>query len=982
MLGSVTSGVVANFVYDQIKDRAPEKLRKTALASFFGGNAPLDAIEGAYQNARRELLDRHPDKAIQLFLSPEKNLKGGLLDPLLQNIFFGNPLRTKQLDRNLRSCFDTYVDDSRIQHIIDDIDKTIKRHLLATSEGSGFALNSAIYELRRVTDTINASVITVSDNVKSIAAAIPEASGILEFSKAYHKSLRQRLEAVMINGLDMVSKREKVIHSVSDSYVPLRFKDLTDIETLRAPSIEGKLDIARIIGNVRNAVIRGPAGSGKTTLFQRLAYVADPFSKKSETSMGFFPIFIQLRRLQSEGVTNYSVGNVIDACMPDESLRRQVPLQWLEKLESANVDVLFLIDGIDEVPANRRGDAWKFVSDLSKSFPQFRLLISSRHVNTVHLSDGSYRPDIFDSPESYRKARLDWAKPNEFFEFIVSPLSDGQVRDLIDRWYKGVDKDFVQPSERENVGQYPINLKEILALNENAHTLSICRTPLMCSLTCLVYLIEGGTLPKSHRQIYDYSAQLLIDTRDGHRGVEVPLEFKNFTKTKRVELLRHLALIMQEGAKSQLTNEQSVEARKDDVEKWIDSWLEKNKALTPSAEDHLEFLINRCSLLRESTPDHIDFIHRSFMEYFAAEEISYKRVVRQMRSKIEKEEWHNTLMFCMNTSGAGPQFGLNLICDMIDHIHGAEYPGKRGADEKRKDIIRCLSFLSAMTQVPEIRDGDLTSHLQSILPIRNLTEASDLRGVPFRILEAEFQYTHFKERYGAGALKLAAIYLAEHQDEDTKFIIHTGYGEIDDVEVIETLNHSQKIDVVEHKALFQRIKNGSYVRPIYVDIEALSNREFRSRVHNLRSLWLKFPIDGEKFVGWDFLARIGSMKLEGLTQEDLNKLVSSYNIWRFDECKFLQISRGDVFDFEALAELFPNVEEVSFDNSVIRNSRGLGELINLKQLLIDSCPRSVAFSLDHFPPNCEQVLVTRSVAPRIDDRLRSKFVLNDQYGVS
>ena len=88
---------------------------------------------------------------------------------------------------------------------------------------------------------------------------------------------------------------------------------------------------------------------------------------------------------------------------------------------------------------------------------------------------------------------------------------------------------------------------------------------------------------------------------------------------RRIEVLRTIAFLMQEGLDPDATD-QLIEIEKKKVISFVKKWIDDNdfSALTP--EEIVHFLIERCSVIREPVSNRIDFIHRSFMEYLAANE--------------------------------------------------------------------------------------------------------------------------------------------------------------------------------------------------------------------------------------------------------------------------------------------------------------------------------------------------------------------------
>jgi hypothetical protein len=132
-------------------------------------------------------------------------------------------------------------------------------------------------------------------------------------------------------------------------------------------------------------------------------------------------------------------------------------------------------------------------------------------------------------------------------------------------------------------------------------------------------------------------------------------------------LLSRTRLGTQEGSQS-VQADQSIEVDKTRVLSWISRLLTSQSALGLKAEEYLNFLVERCSVIREPSANRIDFVHRSFMEYLAAEEIVASKEAFQIREKITLDEWWSTLIFCMTTNTGGAYFGSILLKEILEYV--------------------------------------------------------------------------------------------------------------------------------------------------------------------------------------------------------------------------------------------------------------------------------------------------------------------------
>ena len=691
-LGPVETGVVSNFVYKVLKEQIPDRVKRFAPALFFGGHIPLAEIDHHFEIAKNKILEEYSgNEAVQLFLSPEQTMKGGVLDPLFRKIFLGEPIKTRQMDAAFRACLtahDRKVRKNESIKEVDEINRQIETQFLTSVNTAPFVIRSSVREVQETLNSIAHIVKCLETRSNVYVNMDNDICDSHKFSKQYFKELLGETEKTYISGVEGITKKADFKIEVQSSYVPIYVKDLMTSSVESSESSDSIHDAAKLIHDLRRILIRGPAGCGKTTLIQWVIWSCDPFQVSEEGGLPYFPIYIPLRRLDQSGIHKYSLDDVLYEALPTRTLKQHMPMNWLEELLSKNIDIILLIDGIDEVPDSKRSDVWEFINRISNEYSDLRMVLTSRHVSSVHLSDGQYREDLFQNKEAQEEARRLWNKPKEFFEFIVTPLSDADIISMIDKWFNGLDLNMFPGVGESEIGFLNEKLKDDLFLDENRGVLDLARTPLLCSMLCISYFHKQGKFPDSKRELYEHSVTLLVFVRDEARSIRNPKELHEFENKERLGLLKYIALIMQEGSDQSDPN-QTVEVAREKMLDWIDNWKSSQPNLADQSYKYLDFLIERCAILREPSYGRIDFIHRSFMEYFAAERIAETKRPYEIRERITKDEWVNTLQFCMNTEAGGAYFGGCLVEEMAEFCNSRYENSDSG---RRKMLLRVFGL--------------------------------------------------------------------------------------------------------------------------------------------------------------------------------------------------------------------------------------------------------------------------------------------------
>jgi hypothetical protein len=914
----VAGSLIASFLFETAKSRFPEKLRGFIPGFFRSNPTIIEECDAIGRHVISKTLSKFSSsESLKIYLGPEKTLRDGVLNPLFKNIFESGPIPRSKMIEDLKKCsvkgeFNTgSASSGKAVEIVDFIIDEMRSAFRQNERTIGFLAFESINDLKGKLNSIE-GLLQKKERAKESDEVI--SSGTKTFIKAYKNFLNKVVADLRINGVEKASQRDSFRQRLEESYisvqaVPSGGQDILKLEK-KGADFRSSVMAYQIVSEVPKLVIRGVAGSGKTTLLQKV--ISDACNGNHNEGGDFtdvVPLFFPLRRLEIEYVENWTIENCFQQSLEDQSLRGNVPLQLFSDLAECD-NVLFLLDGLDEVSEGNRDNFWSLVSDIETRLPEARIIITTRNLSSVHLADGSFKSHNLKSKDAYRRAREQWRPSPEFFDFTLCPLNNEQVSHLIDAWFDGLDQEYVHPSEREFLDKWPAKLKSQLFSPEGTEALRLGRSPLLCALICLVFYLDDGNLPKSRRALYEKATNLLLATRDERRRVRGPLEFESFSLEMREAVLRSIALEMQEGADGGKT--QSIETSRPTVLTIIDKWKDRTADVHASSDKILDFLIERCAIIREPALNRVDFVHRSFMEYLAANEIVLNRGAHGVRTRILNDQWASTLAFCMDTPTGGTYFAGMLVSEMVSYVKDVtKGGGRQKAAERRRLSSRIASLLTPMATYPEDFRSSFEFLSKELLPPRDDADLVELLSVPFIYFQDKLSF-EFVKNLEPQVQEASGKFLAMHQDKRCASLLQQGYENLPSIELIHFINRSGRVPVPNHYALIKRIKNGSFRKKVFLDADDLKSHELRELIS--RAVGLRFPFNESKFVGWDFLPHCSDITIQYASGSDWEKVTESVAVRRFDRCRTLELEGCSDFNFHTIANLFPAVENL-FINS-------------------------------------------------------------------
>lgn len=949
----VTASLIAAYLYDTAKSNFPEQL-KGFVPGFFRANPTIiDECDKIARGVIAKALEKYShSESLKIYLGPEKTLEGGVLNPLFKNIFESGPIPRTKMIEDLRSCsvkgeFRTGSESSgmalkMVDFIIDEMRAAFRRN----EKTVGFLAYESILDLKAKVGSIESLLDKRIAHSNLDQLISPETRAYVQ---AYKTFLSSVVSDLRVNGVERASQRDSFRHKLEESYinvqaVPSGGQSILKLEHTGA-DFRNSVAAYQLVSDVPKLVVRGVAGSGKTTLLQKVISDACNGRDGEVVPEEVVPLFFPLRRLEVEYIERWTIENCFQQSLEDPALRAKVPLNFFSEVSNLP-GVVFLLDGLDEVSEGNRDNFWSLVSEIEERVPNSRIVITTRNLSSVHLADGSFKASNLKSKDAFRRAREQWRPSSEFFDFTLCPLNNEQVSHLIDAWFDGLDQDYIHPRDLEFLDKWPAKLKSQLFSSEGSEALRLGRSPLLCALICLVFYLDDGNLPRSRRALYEKATNLLLATRDERRRVRGPQEFQTFSLEMREAILRSIALEMQEGADGR--NVQSIETSRENVVSIIDRWIERTAEINSSAEKILDFLIERCAIIREPALNRVDFVHRSFMEYLAANEIVLNRGAHGVRTRVLNDQWISTLSFCMDTPKGGTYFAGKLVAEMVNFVkERTKGGGRNNAIERRRLSSRIVSLLSPMDTYPEDFRSSFGFLSKELLPPRHDADLVELLSIPYVYFQEKLSFDRVKS-LDAKIQETSGKFLAMHQDPRCASLLRQGYENLPSIDLIHFINRSGRVPVPNHNALIKRIKNGSFRKKVFLDANDLKSQELRELIS--RAVGLRFPFDDYRFVGWDFLPGCSDVTIQYASATDWQKISDSVSVRRFDRCRTLELEGCSDFNFQTVSNLFPSVDTL-FINSCRHFSCEYFDTLNNLRLIefrrvshpirinFDTCPK-------------------------------------------
>lgn len=487
-----------------------------------------------------------------------------------------------------------------------------------------------------------------------------------DFEAAYAEEVVRQHGWLTIVGVDLANAPDR--WPLEDTYLSLEAEERSGSGVPGEPRTVLLAD--RALEGHERVLLRGVAGSGKTTLVQWLAVAA----AREGTRV---PFVLPVRRFAREGFP-----------APDDFLHAirhpladQAPEGWVVRTLLAGRAML-LVDGIDEAPEATRGELRNQLRRLLRIFSGNGCLVTSR---PSAVEDGWLAQE-----------RL---AEEGFKELSLAPMSRDQVTRFIHDWHAAAmsDEHCKEQADRDKLREYEQRLLHSVRIYRELRQLAT--NPLMCGLICALNRDRSGSLPKGRKELYDAALEMLLQRRDPERDVLYADDVR-LQQGPRELLLRKLAHAMVEEGVSELPRERVV------------AILDGALPAIPSAraegdgEKIFRHLLHRTGLLREQAGLSVDFIHRTFQDYLAAKEIVARGQFRTLVEHAHRAEWEEVIR--MAAAHARPE----ECADFLERLLAAAPNLRRPhVNHRRLMAAACLEHVTELDPAVQQLVHDRTKNL-------------------------------------------------------------------------------------------------------------------------------------------------------------------------------------------------------------------------------------------------------------------------------
>lgn len=727
-------------------------IAKYLLKNFLEENLVSDVgsdLFDFYKGESEKYADRNSDLIDQLALSVIEEVKDFIeseykeLDKRSRDVVFVEVIRTlknTEITANLlvdlrlnQAALFEYILASRKNYLIHFSEVEISLYKMSMGKISesiikiaagipGFepAFSSAVLENQ---ENIKENQETIKENQEKILLTLikqfskPEETS-LRYDHSYLLAVSDRLERLEIFGIPYVDSLARQ-QTISNAYTKMEFrkrseqnKDFFKIkEQNELPVISSSstlndnqtssnvYSIEQVLKMFSRSVIIGDPGSGKTTLLQWLSIRLANRDFRDELGILnlSIPFFIRLRLCVETGFPQL------------EDFPKQValmvggkPENWVHrKMESGRA--LVLIDGVDELPVDKRNEMLDSLKQLVNQYPNNRYIVTSR--------SHALKPDIWPEWD-------EWIEKENFAQFDIQPLSNVNVDVFIDQWFKSMAYSTANDYERAEIINDAIGLKNILSYRPVLSKLAT--NPLLCSMICALYRERHGSLPNERLKLYQECIEMLIRGRDESRKIKTYDDYPRLSYSQNLVLIQNFAYWLLLNGYSDTETEQA--------DRHFEHKLPFMDLTNINGQRVRKFFVERTGLLKETVLGRVEFAHRTFQEYLASKAIINVNDIGLLIKNSSDDQWREVVI--LSVGEARPHEKEKILRGIINKARF------RSFYENRQQALLALACLETCVELdPKVRDYVIQTAAKCFPPLSEdeakIIASSGDQSVPF-----------------------------------------------------------------------------------------------------------------------------------------------------------------------------------------------------------------------------------------------------------
>lgn len=429
-----------------------------------------------------------------------------------------------------------------------------------------------------------------------------------EYESLYREKLIEKYSKVELIGSGINNARNITRYDISSAYV--------ELNCVNEYEYGEEIELSQVFTGNNIVWIKGEAGSGKTTFLQWIAIcTAKNEYQKIENIRNTIPIVIELRNIKWPISLQDAVNKITSI------YGSNCPDGWVLDLLNRNRAVL-LFDGLDEINQMKRLDVYKFVEDIVENNPRIKILLTAR--NSVK--------DCLNC---------------DCTDYEIMPMNAENIKKFIVYWHRSVLRKDAIVSDQE-IDRLQFYLKKKIL--ESPSLKILAKNPLLCAMICALNYINNEQLPEGKMELYEKCCEMLMDARDKQRKIDENIysNLHNLDYGKKRKILEEISYWMMNGNVSS--------EKRDNVIKFLNHLIEDTNILSDkkneySAEDLLNYMIDRSGIIREPEEGTIDFIHKTFMEFLAVKTICRNCDWNVLVREACNSNWKETIIMCFREMG-------------------------------------------------------------------------------------------------------------------------------------------------------------------------------------------------------------------------------------------------------------------------------------------------------------------------------------------